>query len=359
MVSVRMAASISTDKEDAALSLTVAVVASSNGPLLLLDESLDVVVASRSFSEAFAIDPQTVVGKSVFALGAGEWDVPQLRSLLTSTAAGDPPIEAYEFDLRRAGAEIRTLSVHAQRLAYLDLEQIRLLVAVTDITEARANAHVREQLGRENIVLLREVRHRVANSLQIVASVLLQGARRSQSEETRSHLRDAHNRVMSVAALERQLSGSTGEDVQFRTYLTKLCGSIGDSMIHESDRITIQVVCDDAMVHANTSVCLGLITTELVINALKHAFPDGRAGKVTVTFAARGASWTLGVSDDGAGMRLAPDAAVGGLGSSIVQALARQLAARVEVADSPPGVTVSVVHPAAADHPHEAAQAAL
>jgi two-component sensor histidine kinase len=354
-----MAHSTSTDKEDAALSLTVAVVASSNGPLLLLNEGLDVVVASRSFSEAFAIDPQTVVGKSVFELGGGEWDVPQLRSLLSATAAGDPPIEAYEFDLGRAGAEVRTLSVHAQRLAYLDLEQVRLLVAVTDITEARANANVREQLGRENLVLLREVRHRVANSLQIVASVLLQGARRSQSEETRSHLRDAHNRVMSVAALERQLSGSTGEDVQLRTYLTKLCKSIGDSMIHEADKITIEVVCDDGTVPANTSVCLGLMTTELVINALKHAFPEGRAGKVTVTYAARGASWTLGVSDNGAGMRRNPDGAVAGLGTSIVQALARQLAANVEVTDRRPGVAVSVVHAAADRPPHEAAQAAL
>jgi PAS domain-containing protein len=98
-----MAPPTPTEKEDAALSLTVAVVGSSNGPLLLLDEDLNVVVASGSFCRAFAVDPKTVVGKSVLELGGGEWSVPQLRSLLMATAAGDPPIEAYEFDLRRQG----------------------------------------------------------------------------------------------------------------------------------------------------------------------------------------------------------------------------------------------------------------
>jgi two-component sensor histidine kinase len=342
-----------TEREDAALSLTVAVVASSNGPLLLLDEDSNVVVASGSFCRAFAVDGNTIVGKSMLDLGDGEWNVPQLRSLLMTTAAGDPPIEAYEFDLRRSGPEALRLSVHAQRLAYLDLDQIRLLVAVTDVTEARADAKAKETLTRENVVLLQEVRHRVANSLQIIASVLLQGARRTQSEEARIHLRDAHNRVMSVAAVERQLSASTGDKVQIRTYLTKLCGSIGDSMIQDPGRITLEVVSDEAAVSANHSVSLGLIATELIINALKHAFRDGRAGKITVTYKTRQGSWTLGVRDDGAGMPADPANAIAGLGTSIVQALARQLAATVQVADANPGVSISVAHVATLGAPHE------
>jgi hypothetical protein len=67
---------------------------------------------------------------------------------------------------------VRRLSVHAQRLAYLDLDAVRLLVAITDVTDARADAKAKDQLSRENVVLLQEVRHRVANSLQIIASVL-------------------------------------------------------------------------------------------------------------------------------------------------------------------------------------------
>lgn len=348
-----------TEKEDAALSLTVAVVASSNGPLLLLDEQLNVLVASGSFCRAFAIDPVTVVGAPVFDLGHGEWRVPQLRSLLMATAAGDPPIEAYEFDLARAGAEVRRLSVHAQRLSYLDLDAVRLLVAITDVTDARADAKAKEQLSRENVVLLQEVRHRVANSLQIIASVLLQGARKTQSEEARGHLRDAHNRVMSVAALERQLSASTGDQVHMRAYLTKLCESIGDSMIHDPDRISIAVLSDDTIVSGNLSVSVGLIATELVINCLKHGFPDKRTGKITVTYKTKNGSWTLGVSDDGVGMPADPAKAVAGLGTSIVQALARQLEATVHVTDAHPGVFVSIAHQAHGAEPSQGVVAAI
>jgi len=334
---------VSTEKEDAALSLTLAVVAASQGPLLLLDEGLNVLAASRSFCRAFDIDPALVEGVQIFALGKGEWDVPQLRSLLMGTTSGEVQIEVYEFDLNRPGREIRRLSVNAQLLSYLDLDRVRVLVAITDITDALANEKAKEHLRRENEVLLNEVRHRVANSLQIVASVLLESARRTQSDEARTSLQDAHNRVMSVATLQRQLSPSSANEVPIRAYLSKLCASIRDSMIGQSDRITLDVVSDDVVVPADRSVSLGLITTELVINAVKHAFPDGRAGKIRVAYVEQRGSWSLEVSDDGIGMSSAVKV-VAGLGTSIVQALARQLDATVRVHDAKPGVLVSVAH---------------
>jgi two-component sensor histidine kinase len=101
---------------------------------------------------------------------------------------------------------------------------------------------------------------------------------------------------------------------------------------------------DDSSVTADVSVSLGLIVTELVINALKHAFPDGRAGQIMVGYQSRGPNWTLSVADNGVGM---PDAffpAKAGLGTSIVEALARQLEARVELTNAKPGVTVSIKH---------------
>jgi two-component sensor histidine kinase len=339
-----MADGISTEERDAAVSLTMAVVAASYAPLLLLDENLDIVAASGSFCRAFDIDPGRVEGVSVFALGRGEWDVPQLRALLTDTAAGGGPTEAYEFDLKRPGAEPRRLSVNAQRLAYVDLENVRILVAVADITDDLANDKARELARRENELLLKEVSHRVANSLTLVASVLLQGARRTQSKAARSDLRDAHDRVMSVAAVERQLSSMSGEDVPIQSYLTNLCGNIAVSMISEPGQIVIHVSSDDVLVPARRAVSLGLIATELVINALKHAFPQGRGGKVAVAYTERGGAWSLDVSDDGVGMTAVPADAVAGLGTSIVQALARQLEATVEVRNAALGVTVAVTH---------------
>ncbi len=339
-----MASPPSVNSEDAALSLTMAVVASSPGPLVLLDGDLNVIAVSRSFADTYGVDGVTAVGRPMTSLGGGEWDVPTLRTLLAATASGAAEIEAYEMELRRPGRETRCVVIHARRLVYLDLENKRLTVAASDVTEARADAKVKDEALRQNLVLLQEVRHRVANSLQIIASVLLQNARKTQSEETRGHLKDAHNRVMSVAALERLLSLTGDAEVELRAYFVELCESIAASMISDRDHTRLTVTGASGMVDARVSVSLGLIVTELVINALKHAFPDGRSGEVRVDCAFRGPNWTLAVIDDGVGMPLDPSLVRTGLGTSIVEALAKQLQAVVQITPGHPGTHVAITH---------------
>lgn len=330
--------------EDVALSLTMAVVASSPGPLLLLDGQFSIVAASTSFSDAFAPGQTDLVGQQLYALGSGEWDIRQLRSLMDTTLFGGATVDAYEFDLERSGQETRRLIIQARLLAYLDLDQLRILAVVSDVTDARADEKRKDDALRQNSILLQEVRHRVANSLQIIASVLLQNARKTQSDETRGHLQDAHHRVMSVAAMERLLSLSGDGDLQVQAYFTSLCDSIATSMIGEPDRISLRVAGGECAVAARVAVSLGLIVTELVINALKYAFPDGRAGLITVDYDFQGPNWILCVCDDGVGMPADATLIRAGLGTSIVQALARQLQAVVHVAAIHPGTKVSIEH---------------
>src|SRR3546814_7248501 len=78
---------------------------------------------------------------------------------------------------------------------------------------------------------------------------------------------------MSIASLQQQLAASSLGDVELRSYFTQLCESLSSSMIHDHDRVSIAVTADGSAVHADISVSLGLIVTELDINALKHAFP--------------------------------------------------------------------------------------
>jgi two-component system, sensor histidine kinase PdtaS len=343
---------------DAADSLALAMVACSAAPLLLLDADLNVIAASASFCRAFQIDPASAPSRPIFELGAGEWNGRKLRSLLKATCAGNADIEAYEMDLDRAQREPRRLVINARRLEFGGADDVRLLVTISDITEARIAEKLKDDLLREKAILLQEIQHRVANSLQIIASVLLQSARRVQSDETRVHLHDAHSRVLSIATVQKQLSTSRLGDVELGPYFAELCESLGASMISDHDLLSIEVSTDKSAVHADVSVSLGLIVTELVINALKHAFPGGRHGKIVVGYQARGPNWTLSVGDNGVGMPADPATATPGLGTSIVEALAKQLHAHVKVADAQPGTDVSVIHTqisAVKDEPAEAA----
>ena len=325
---------------EAADGLALAVVASSNAPALLLDDELNVIAASESFVDDFQVEPVGRGRPRLGELGEGEWAAPQLGFLLRATAAGSAQVDAYEMDLVRSGRPDRRLIVNARKLDYFDHGHARLLMSVTDVTEARIDAALKDRLLREKEVLLQELQHRVANSLQIIASVLMQSARRVRSGKARGQILDAGNRVMSIAALQRQLSASRIGEVAISAYFTELCASIGASMIGRDERIVLSVSADGSMVEAQDSVRLGLIVTELVINALKHGFPGHRRGRIDVDYRSAGTGWALTVRDTGIGL---PADRKAGIGTTIVDALALQLGATVEVASADPGTLVSVV----------------
>jgi len=326
-------------------SLALAVVVASDAPTLLLDGDFAVLATSSSFLRAFKTNVEAIQGRAVFDVGAGEWDVPQLRTFLKLALTGAQGVDGYEMDLRPPGAPGRRLVITARVLNYSDPANVRVLMAVSDVTEARLAARLKDQLLHEKTVLHQELQHRVANSLQIIASVLMQSARQVPSADAKGYLVDAHSRVMSVAALQKQLALTRVGDVTLRAYLTDLCASIGASMIPDRDKLVLRVEADDGTATADVSVSLGLIVTELVINALKHAFPDGRGGNIVVGYESHHApDWALSVADDGVGMPTDP--AKPGLGTSIIEALSKQVGATIDVSDTHPGTKVSIVRKA-------------
>jgi two-component sensor histidine kinase len=201
-------------------------------------------------------------------------------------------------------------------------------------------------LREKHEMLLTEVHHRVANSLQIIASILLLKARNVKSEETRLHLHDVHHRLISVATVQRQLSVTgVGNDVELGPYLKVLCEGLASSMIGDDQAVVIQSSATAGAIKSEDAVSFGLIVTELVINSLKHGFPHGRSGRIVVEYVKEGADWRLSVSDDGVGRSAhLPEPLHVGLGTSIVEALARNLGARVEIAPPGPGSTTAIVH---------------
>ncbi len=198
---------------------------------------------------------------------------------------------------------------------------------------------------RQKDMLLREMQHRMGNSLQIVASILLLKARTAQSEEARLHLRDAHGRVMSIAAVQKRLQVSPGgERIELGSYLSDLCGSLDDSMIGGVQPVSLEVHAERGTVSAQEAVCVGLIVTELVINALKHAFGQEQAEcRISVAYEAGAEGWRLSVRDNGGrGSAAGGPKPAFGLGTSIVEALARQLGARVDIVRDATGYRTTI-----------------
>jgi chemotaxis protein methyltransferase CheR len=198
--------------------------------------------------------------------------------------------------------------------------------------------------ARHQEILLREMQHRVANSLQIVASILSLKSRTVNSDDARLHLLDACSRVMAVAAVQRQLLESKQPDtIRIGDYLSELGQTLATSLTQE---VSLSVIVDtNVAMESSKAVAMGLIVTELVINALRHAFPRQRRGKIVIKYKAIRSGWTLAVSDDGVGVASAPINARGaGHGSKIINMLAEELDACIQVKSDSKGTCVSLIH---------------
>jgi len=332
-------------------SLEEAIVDTVREPLIVLDGELNVVVGSRSFYRAFNVTPQETEGRPLYELGNGQWDIPALRKCLAEVIPHHTTIEEFEIEHDFPTIGRRTMLLNARKVFYEGNNSTSLLLAIEDITERRALEREKDELLRQKDLLLREMNHRINNSLQIIASILLLKAHTVQSEETRRHLQDAHERVMSVAAVQEQLHPSPfGTQIEAKNYLTRLCESLAASMTLDNQPVSIRVEAGEGSTTSEQAVSMGLIATELVINALKHAFPGGAKGKIIVGFESTAQVWRLAVSDDGVGIstRLADAPVRAGLGTSIVEALTRQLGGRVATSAASSGTTVSVTVPRAA-----------
>ena len=327
------------DVEDAQ-TLAQAIVNTLHEPFLVMDADLRVMSASRSFYETFKVTAATTSGRLLYDLGDGQWDIAALRLLLETIIPERTAMDAFEVDHDFPGVGRRIMLLNARKVIYETSASSNILLAFTDVTARRAIEREKddllgrtEDLLRQKQVLLQEMEHRVANSLQIIASILMLKARAVTSDETRGHLRDAHQRVMSVAAVQSHLHATQGIDqIEVGAYLTKLCDSLAKSMIADQDSTRLQVVSDAGMLGSTQAVSIGLIVTELVINAFKYAFPVDKPGAlVLVTFASQGTDWTLTVADNGVGKDAKAIATSGGLGTVIINALVKQLGARSEI----------------------------
>lgn len=214
------------------------------------------------------------------------------------------------------------------------------------VERARREAELHAAFDRHDS-LMREADHRVKNSLQLVASLLTLQRGRMSSPDAAEALDDAVARVHAIARAHRALlQGRDLRTLPLDEMVRDLCAHLGQL----SPQVQVRCAASDGLeMDAERAIPLGLIVSELLTNAVRHAYPEGAPGEVTVTAARSNGCISIVVADAGIGAPAEPPASRS-LGSTIVQALARQIGARLDVASAPgQGTIVTLLLPRRAE----------
>ncbi|MGA9092074.1 MAG: response regulator [Bradyrhizobium sp.] len=260
--------------------------------------------------------------------------VPNAPPVVFVTAAQDSSIAVTA--LKAGAADYLTKDVQGDFIPLLQvavdgaLRQARIQKARDDAeAEVHASRDRFAALAAEREVLLREVNHRVGNSLQIIASLLHLQANSSTQEDVKAALTNATGRVAAVAQVHRRLYTSHDlKSVLLNQYLDALLEDLRRSA--EGNRMSrLTLKAEPIEIDPDRAVAIGIIVNELVMNAVKYAYPDG-AGPIHVVLSAQDDDVLLSIADDGVGLNARSDPRSTGMGQRIVAAMASKLDASVE-----------------------------
>jgi len=188
----------------------------------------------------------------------------------------------------------------------------------------------------------REVEHRVKNTLQLISSIVLLQGRRTEDDGARQALKAVQQRVAAVSVAHRHVGwNDEAEQVEVSALVREIVGDLAGSAGREG--VDIDLELDSVTIAGRQAAPVALLVSEMLGNALRHAFPDGRAGRIQVALRLTSAGFDLVVRDDGVGMLVG--AAKTGFGLTVVQLMTQQLRGRLETTAAQPGLQLSVSVP--------------
>jgi chemotaxis protein methyltransferase CheR len=313
--------------------------------LLVLDPDLTVRFANRSFGDTFAVTQEDTVGRKLYELGDGQWDIPELRSLIETIVPERATIEAFEVDRVFPSIGRRVMVLNARKVYRAGNDTKQVLVAIEDVTEQRRLEHEHAAAHERIAVLLQELGHRIKNSLQIIVAMVSLEARSHKSGEGKAALERVSHRIAALGRLYSMLGETNSvEEVDAASYLQALCRDLIESVQKENGTsIALKTDIESELVPTDRAIPIGLIVNELVTNAVKYAFPGETKGTVLVTLKRLPGELRLTVADDGQG--LDPRRADSGLGGRLVEGFAQQLGGQVERESDSQGTTVRLILP--------------
>ena len=210
---------------------------------------------------------------------------------------------------------------------------MKSLISLIDITDRKRAEGLLKTSLKEKELLLREIHHRVKNSLQIISSLLSLQSAEIDNEEIIELYKESENRIHTIALVHENLYRSTDiSHINFKNYIEILIEDIMQSYHVDRTRIITVLEVDDYELSIETAIPAGLIINELVSNSIKHAFKEGEHGKISIVLERDVDHYSLTVKDSGRGLsdEVNYDNPVS-LGLKLVNALVNQLDGELEV----------------------------
>ncbi len=156
---------------------------------------------------------------------------------------------------------------------------------------------------REKEMLLKEIHHRVKNNMQVISSLLFMQAKAQKDETIKEILKESQDRIKSIALVHEKLYQSTDlQRIDYTDYLRKITDHLFESYNVDPNLITLNLNAEKAVLHIDKAVPCSLIINEMISNSLKHAFPGGRKGTITIDFKKGVDNYIINYSDDGIGI---------------------------------------------------------
>ncbi len=320
-------------------------VEASPSAMLLVDESGAINLVNRQAEELFGYDRGELLGEPVEMLVPERFrhSHPGLREGFHRSPSSRPMGAGRDlYGLRRDGREV---PVEIGLTPIATAAGPLVLASIIDITERReAEARLKRSL-EEKEVLLQEVHHRVKNNLAAIGSIFYLQSTVTRDDETLRILQDCRDRVRSMALVHERLYRS--EDlarVDFADYTRELVRELVSSHRPVSERVALRLDLDEVVLEIDRAIPAGLVLTELVSNAFRHAFPNDRSGSLQVALRRVGEhGFTLEVADDGVGLSEDSGDSRGSLGLRLAHSLATQLEGRFELRRGASGVEASLI----------------
>lgn len=304
------------------------------------EETGRIFEVNEGFVNLMGYPREEAVGKTTFELRIWEHEEDRRRAVEELSSVGK--VHEMEFRFRKKSGELLTGLWSAERIMINDRPCI--FASINDISIRKRALESLNESVKEKELLMRELTHRVKNSLAVVSSLMGLSRESATDPGVKAVLTDLRSRIVSMSSVYDLLNRTGQVDmVNLKSYIRNLADSLTQSYGPADSRVRLSTNLADLSLKTKRAIPLGLILNELIINGFKYAYPNGASGEIRIELKSVTNGMCLTVSDDGVGRPAGFfSEGGGGTGSTLVETLADQIGARITYPPGP-GTTVVII----------------